>query len=124
MNSIMPNIYQNKPGLVQYHHHTIEIILPEKTAKGGNAPPTTTEKIKNVIADILIILGTLMALVAGTALTLQTAGVGSPMLSVLSNLFMPSVAAVLTGFQLSQNQIRANAQLRLATGVPGITIGA
>jgi len=124
MNSIFPSFPTQKQEIVHYHHHKIEIIIPQKSQTFSPAPMTRADRIKNAIADTLIILGTLMAVIAGTALTFQTAGFASPLLPVLSNLFMPSIAAILTGFQLSKNEIRANAQMRIATGVPGITFGA
>lgn len=130
VNSIFPNFNHtsndlSNPGTIFYHYHKFEIVdtRPPKTYE--ERPLTRAETIKNIVADALIILGSVMAILAGTALTLQTVGISSPVLPLLANLLMPSVAAILTGFNLSKNEIRApGTQLRLPTGLPGLTFSA
>jgi hypothetical protein len=128
MNYIFPNLnYPNTTDpkgkeQVIFHYHKIEIVnnKPSNTYETGTTP-TRIATIKSIGGDILIFLGSLMGLIAGMALALQSAGLASPTVAVLANLLMPAVATVLAGSHLSKLDLKANTNLRLSTGIPGLT---
>ncbi|MBM3184425.1 MAG: hypothetical protein FJZ64_03875 [Chlamydiae bacterium] len=105
-----------------YHHHTVELILPKPVQERSIRPETRMEKIRQVVADALILIGALMVLAATTAISLHTAGFASPIILAMETLLMPAIAAILTGFHLSKNEVKTNSSLRIPTGIPGLTI--
>jgi hypothetical protein len=128
MSSIFPifnypntNEPKNKENIV-YHYHRIEIVNPKlSNSSEPGFPPTRIATIKSIGADVLICLGSLMGLLAGMALALQSAGLAAPALTILANLLMPAVAAVLAGSHLSKPDLKPNTNVRLSTGIPGLT---
>jgi hypothetical protein len=108
-----------------YHYHKIEIVSPKPSNTYEQGIPTARlTTIKSIVADVLMCLGSVMGLLAGLALALQSAGLASPALPILANLFMPAVAIILAGSHLSKPDIKPNTNLRLSTGIPGLTFHA
>lgn len=130
MNSILSSFnyfYSNdlqKNGNILYHHHKLEVITPKQSTDVEEQSLSLSDRVKNLIADILIFVGSILAMAAGAALTLETMGVSSPMIPILSSLLMPAVTAVLTGSHLSKNELKKGTSLKLQTGVPGLTFSA
>ncbi len=128
MNSMSTNFNHHKingfpsNGNIIYHYHKLEVITPKSSMSLDPKPLHRIDKIKNVTGNILILLGSLMALLAGLAITLQTAGLTTPEITILANLLMPALAAILTGSHLSKDQAKApGTSLKLPTGLPGLT---
>lgn len=130
MNSIIPSFnyfYANdlqKNNNTLYHHHKLELITPNQSRCPETQPLSTADRIKNLIADILIFFGSILAMAAGAAITLQSLGLSSPAIPMLSGLLMPAVTAVLTGSHLSKNDLRNGTSLKLQTSLPGLSFNA
>jgi hypothetical protein len=128
MNSISTNFNYPKindfpsNGNILYHYHKLEVITPQSSVSLDSKPLQRIDKIKKVTGNILILLGSLMTLLAAVAITLQTVGLTTPKITILANLLMPSLAAILTGSHLSRDQVKSpGTSFRIPTGVPGLT---
>lgn len=123
-NLFLPNPAKPKDDCT-YHYHKIELIQPKSLNTSRCITPTLGEQIVGIVGNALILFGALLVLSSIGAFTFQAAGISIFMkLPEFEHLIMPAIAALLTGIHLSKNELKAATQIKLETGIPGLTFSA